>query len=116
MLNQALTIDQLPTAFAGMSEKVDEILSLLRNGGKLPASEPEDTILNVAEAAHFLKLKCPTIYLKCSNNEIPYFKKGGKNYFSKKELTEWLKSGKVKTNEENRELAASHISNPNKKK
>ncbi|MDQ3748662.1 MAG: helix-turn-helix domain-containing protein [Acidobacteriota bacterium] len=39
----------------------------------------------------------PTIYDLVHKRLIPHFKQGKDLYFSRKELTEWLKSGKRKT-------------------
>lgn len=39
-----------------------------------------------------------TIYAKCSKNEIPYFKRGGKLYFNREKLTMWLEEGNETVN------------------
>lgn len=57
-------------------------------------------LLNIKEAADFLKLKITTIYEKTSQKVIPHFKKGNKLYFNRSELEEWIKTGKVKTQSE----------------
>lgn len=54
-------------------------------------------ILNVQQAADFLKLKTTTLYEKTSRKLIPHFKKGNKLYFHRRELEEWIRQGKVKT-------------------
>ena len=38
-----------------------------------------------------------TIYSKCHDRTIPHWKQGKQLYFSRNELTEWLRSGKRKT-------------------
>lgn len=57
-------------------------------------------ILNVKEAANFLRLKLNTLYEKTSRKLIPHFKRGNKLYFRKPELESWIKEGKVKTQDE----------------
>jgi excisionase family DNA binding protein len=57
-------------------------------------------ILDVQQAAQFLKLKVNTLYEKTSRKQIPHFKKGNKLYFYLSELEQWVKQGKVKTSEE----------------
>ncbi|HYG53112.1 MAG TPA: helix-turn-helix domain-containing protein [Flavobacteriales bacterium] len=74
---------------------VSEVLTGL-NGDTKPSSEPMD----IQEAAKFLKLEVNTIYEKTSKRLIPHSKKGNKLYFDKQELTEWVKSGKIRTQDE----------------
>jgi excisionase family DNA binding protein len=57
-------------------------------------------ILDIKQAAEFLKLKVSTLYEKTSQKTIPHFKKGNKLYFYRSELQSWLMDGKVKTNNE----------------
>lgn len=66
-------------------------------------------ILNIGEAASFLKLKITTLYEKTSQKLIPHFKKGNKLYFNRKELEEWIKTGKVKTKPEIEGQAATFL-------
>jgi excisionase family DNA binding protein len=70
-------------------------------GGKLGAvKEQLPEILDVQQAAQFLKLKLATLYEKTSRKLIPHFKKGNKLYFHLSELQAWINQGKVKTREE----------------
>lgn len=57
-------------------------------------------LLDIKQAADFLKLKVTTLYEKTSQRSIPHFKKGNKLYFNRLALTEWLNSGRVKTSKE----------------
>lgn len=79
-------------------DKMDHIESLLKSIG--PRQKTEDQLFSVSEAAQFLNLSVATLYSKVSRNEIPVFKKGKRLYFSKSELTAWIESGKMLTNEE----------------
>ncbi|MBI4945269.1 MAG: helix-turn-helix domain-containing protein [Bacteroidetes bacterium] len=79
-----------------LKEALKEILS--DNLSELKPQPAE--ILNVQQAADFLKLKITTLYEKTSRKLIPHFKKGNKLYFHRTELEEWIKQGKVKTYDE----------------
>ena len=57
-------------------------------------------ILDVKQAAKFLRLKLTTLYEKTSRKLVPHFKKGNKLYFHYSELKQWIKEGKVKTSAE----------------
>ncbi|MHB8259994.1 MAG: helix-turn-helix domain-containing protein [Bacteroidia bacterium] len=65
-------------------------------------------ILDVKQAADFLRLKVTTLYEKTSEKTIPHFKKGNKLYFKRDELQAWVQEGKVKTNSELQGEAASY--------
>jgi len=70
-------------------------------GDKLGASkEQQPEILDVQQAAQFLKMKTATLYEKTSGKLIPHFKKGNRLYFHLSELQKWIKQGKVKTQQE----------------
>ena len=71
-----------------LKEILEENLSALKP--QLPE------ILNVQQAADFLKLKITTLYEKTSRKLIPHFKKGNKLYFHLSELQDWIQKGKVK--------------------
>ena len=49
-----------------------------------------------------------TIYSLVSTRKIPHSKRGGNLYFSRKELTDWIKGGKRKTQSEISELAENY--------
>lgn len=66
----------------------------------IPQKENEDNYLTVQETAKFLSLSVATIYSKCSRGELTYFKQGKRLYFSQKGLSEYLKQGRVKSNDE----------------
>jgi len=55
-------------------------------------TEPED-IIKLDEAVKFLGLTRNTIYAKVSKDEIPHIKRGGRLYFSRKKLREYLEFG-----------------------
>jgi excisionase family DNA binding protein len=74
---------------------IQEVFGESLNG--LKPESPE--LMNVDQAAEFLKLKPSTVYGKTSKKQIPHQRKGGKLYFNKTELLEWVKKGEVKTSD-----------------
>lgn len=92
------TFDQIPKLMGKLLDKMEHIELLLKRLSH--EAKAEDQLLTITEAAKLLNLSVATIYSKVSRNEIPVCKKGKKLYFSKNELTDWIHSGKVETNEE----------------
>lgn len=82
---RSVITEQLPTVTASPSELKD--------------------LLTLNEVSSFLNLAKPTIYGLVCQSKIPCMKKGKKLYFSRQELTEWLKQGKKKTINEMQEEA-----------
>ncbi|MHB8258705.1 MAG: helix-turn-helix domain-containing protein [Bacteroidia bacterium] len=72
-------------------------------------------ILDVKQAAEFLRLKITTLYEKTSEKTIPHFKKGNKLYFNREELQAWVQEGKVKTNSELQGEAVSYTMHKQRK-
>jgi len=101
---------------------LEQLQSLIKNtvqqciADALPEqNRPEkDELLTVQQAADFLNLTVPTIYTKVSKNELPFMKRSKRLYFSKKELTEYLKKGRVKTNDEIEAEANEYLANKKK--
>ena len=89
-----LTFEQLPTAFTHLFNKVENIERLLQRQQEIPE---QDQLLTIQQAADFLNLSVPTIYGLVSRSLIPVNKKGKRLYFSKFELTAWIKTGRKKT-------------------
>jgi excisionase family DNA binding protein len=82
--------------------------------GNTNQPEPEQ-LLTVQQAAEFLSLTVPTIYSKVSKGELPVMKRSKRLYFSKQELTDWIKAGRKKTTSEIAAEAESYLSNRKKK-
>jgi len=64
------------------------------------SSNKSDGPLTVQQAAEYLCLSTPTIYTKVSRGELPFMKRGKRLYFSRIELSEYLKAGHNATNSE----------------
>lgn len=62
--------------------------------------EREDEIGGIELAIEVTRLAKPTIYGLVSERRIPHSKRGKKLYFSRRELKEWVKEGRRKTQDE----------------
>lgn len=90
--------DKLPEVVRQLFEKVERIETMLQN---LQFEEKGDSqLLNVTEAADYLKISTGALYTKVSRKEIPVSKPGKRLYFNKNELKEWIQQGRKKTLEE----------------
>ena len=67
-----------------------------------PLQTPSDTdeVGGIELAVRITGLAKPTIYSLVSERKIPHSKQTKKLYFSRKELSEWLRAGKRKTQAE----------------
>lgn len=72
-----------------IKEAVNE--SLHRQAAPAPSSE---ALLNLSEAARFLRIAKQTLYSYTSRRKIPFLKKAKKLYFQKAELEAWLNTGR----------------------
>lgn len=94
-----ITFDNLPQAVSRVFDKLETIERLLLS--KESESQPEpDELLTVQQVASFLNLSVPTIYGLSQRHSIPVCKRGKRLYFSKQQLTEWIKAGRKKTIDE----------------
>ena len=59
-----------------------------------PISIPQEDIpLNVDQACQFLgNMPKPTLYFKCNKGDMPHIKQGGRLYFFKRDLINWLRN------------------------
>lgn len=102
-----ITFEQLPQAVSKLYAKLEDIERLLQQKTDL---QPEaDQLLTIKQAAEFLKLSVPTIYGLVSKSQVPVNKKGKRLYFSKQELTEWIKEGRKKTASEIEATASNYL-------
>jgi excisionase family DNA binding protein len=69
----------------------------------------EDQLLTIQQAADFLKLSVPTLYGFVSKSQLPVSKKGKRLYFSKRELIDWIKTGRKKTAAEIQQEATNYV-------
>lgn len=109
-----LTFNELPKAITQLHDKLEKIERLLLVQMNAPAPEA-DQLLTIQDAAKMLSLSKATIYGLVHDAKIPVSKKGKRLYFSKEELTAWIKSGRKKTTSEI-EAAAQNILDRRKKR
>jgi len=84
---------------------------------KFPSKQANETeqLLTIAQAAELLSLTTPTLYGLVHKRTIPFSKKSKRLYFSKTELTEWVKSGRKKTIAECQANPENHLRTPKKR-
>ena len=82
----------------------------------LNASQVEtDQIAGIDLACEVTGLAKPTIYGLVAQSKIPHMKRGKLLYFSRQELTEWIKQGRRKTVADIQSEAAAYVSNKRKR-
>lgn len=92
------TFDQIPIMMNKLHDKLDHLEKLiLRISITNEDKEDKEDILNIEEASKLLNLSVSTIYSKVSKREIPVNKQGKRIYFYRHELSQWIKSGRIKT-------------------
>ncbi|MFT5822117.1 MAG: excisionase family DNA binding protein [Crocinitomix sp.] len=93
----------------------NSVANALKNQIQPDQTIEADKFLDINEAATFLHLKESTVRTKVSKGELPFMKPDGTKglIFSRLELTEFIKSGKKKSNAEIEAEADAYI---NKKK
>ena len=92
-----VTFEQLPSAVCEIYNKIEALEKLLIEQGNGRTEDESNQLLTAPQAAVYLNIKLPTLYSKVSKRELPVMKRGKKLYFSKKELLEYLKTGRKKT-------------------
>jgi len=89
----SLTTPQLRDLFR------DEIESYFKKNplGKQAVNNDEDIILDIDQAAEYIKLSVPSIYRLTGSDDLPFIRRGRKLLFSRKDLTAWLMEGRKPT-------------------
>jgi excisionase family DNA binding protein len=106
--------DEIAERLSSVEHCLLEIKNALKKDN---VNQPEaDQLLTIKEAAEFLKLSVPTLYGKVHDKDIPVCKKGNRLYFSKQELSDWIKTGRKKTSAEIATEADAYITNHRRKK
>jgi excisionase family DNA binding protein len=88
--------NSLPEAIQSLQNDMQMIKRLMEN------LEQPDVIFNVDETAAFLNVTRQTVYDMVGDGRIPNIKKKGSKrlFFSKRDLTTWLKESSRKVKEE----------------
>lgn len=105
-----ITFEQLPKVVTSIQETVNDIRRLLTEK-KSDLQPPPDELLTVQDAAKFLSLSVATIYGLIHKGELPVMKRSKRCYFSKVELINYLKDGRVKTLAETAKEADKYLLN-----
>ena len=107
-----LKFENLPSAVAELQKGQSELKALLlQKAHPKPEADNPITIKGVSELTG---LSVPTLYGYCQRNEISYNKKGGRLYFFKSDIIDWIKTGKNKTLKELQSDAEAYLSNKKK--
>lgn len=87
-----------------MEEKIDMILRYSLLAAK--------NVLTLEDVALLTGLSRSWLYKATCKNEIPFYKPNGKMlYFDRKEIEDWMRQGRVKTNAELEQEAANYLIN-----
>lgn len=109
-MKQSITFERLPEVVGIILESLERIERQLAEQANNKSVSDSDKALTVKEAAEFLDLAVPTIYTMVSKGLIPYNKKSKRIYFFKKELVDYLHSGRKRTVEEIASDASKYVS------
>lgn len=85
--------------FERIDLRLDTIENLLNDLNIKSINQPKNsnTLINTKECAELLNISIATLYGYTSRNKIPYHKQGAKLLFFKKEIIEWVKTGRQRT-------------------
>lgn len=89
---EKLTFDKVPQAIETILVKLEQIENILAL--KKQQEDQYNEIMDVKEAARFLKLAPATVYTKVSRSELPAFKSGKRLLFNKSKLLEYMQLNK----------------------
>ena len=102
MFKLELSFDELYKSFTKLCSDVDLIKSKLELAPSQSSSEDKNW-MNIKELQNYLPEKpaLATLYKRVSKKMIPYYKKSKSLTFLKSDIDDWLKSGRIKTSDEN---------------
>ena len=99
-------MEQIVMTSVNLNSFIDRVanrtVQLLLQKNEQQSTQQQEEFLTVKQASELLNLSVPTLYSKVSKGELPVMKRGKRLYFSKQELTEYIKSGRKLTNEKSR--------------
>jgi len=108
---ESLKFEQLPNVVADLKKEVGEMKALIIQQGK---PQQANNPINIQEVAKLTGLSVPTLYGYCQRNEIPFNKKGNRNYFFRNDIIDWIKTGERKTVNEIENEVEEFLSNKKK--
>ncbi len=96
-----ITHNNLPEAVMQLMKDLAYIKNHLLNQAATTAAPeitaPEKELLTVADVSQMLDIASGTIYNMTSTQQIPFFKRGGRIYFDREEINEWIRNDRRKT-------------------
>ncbi len=84
-----------------IEERLDRIERLVIIGSK--------EVLNTSEVAMMLNVAVQTVRNMMHERAIPYYKRGGKAFFKKSEIEDWMLQERIPTNDEIKSQAATYV-------
>lgn len=84
-----------------IEERLDRIERLVIIGSK--------EVLNTSEVAMMLNVAVQTVRNMMHEKAIPYYKRGGKAFFKKSEIEDWMLQERIPTNDEIKSQAATYV-------
>jgi predicted DNA-binding transcriptional regulator AlpA len=106
---QSLTLTQLTESEIRAAIR-SELETFFAEYALTASSSESDQLGGIELAQQVTGLAKPTIYGLAAQSKIPCMKQGKKLYFSKRELTDWIKQGRRKTITEIEAEANSYLS------
>lgn len=107
-------MEQIVMTSVNLNSFIDRVanrtVQLLLQKNEQQSTQQQEEFLTVKQASELLNLSVPTLYSKVSKGELPVMKRGKRLYFSKQELTEYIKSGRKLTNDEVDAAAENYLS------
>ncbi|MFD0751289.1 helix-turn-helix domain-containing protein [Mucilaginibacter calamicampi] len=108
---ERITFDQLPEIVALMLEKLERIEDALAIKGHID-QRPSKDMLTVDEACSFMGMSKSTLYKMSSSNVIPLYKPtGGRIYFKRDDILEYMQQNRVKSQKEIEQEALNYVIN-----
>ena len=92
-------------------ERIESLVMELTSNRLNVVHAAPDKFVNITEAAQILELAIPTVYNLVSAGRFPVMKKSKRLYFSRKELLDYIRTGRRNTVEEIEEEARSYVAN-----
>lgn len=97
---ERITFDQLPEMIGLIIEKLDRIEKLIGKGERIEEHIGKE-MLTVDEACEFMGVSKSTLYKMSMNRDIPVYKPtGGRIYFKKDDIADYLKTNRVMSRKE----------------
>lgn len=82
-------------------DRIERMVTIIRENQEIKETqETSKEIMNVQQVADYLSISKQTVYGMTCRMEVPFYKRGKKNYFKKSDIDEWLLATRRKTREE----------------